>query len=292
MELKKMRCNPDSSSLQQRGWKSVFAVIASFSAANLPTQAAFFNKRAEGWHWYENFSKEKKPIKEREKKKGYVENSSPSPQTPTKIIEEQRKALEQKLHAAIIEPSRENITSYLIAQRALMDQSQRFAESWKEVVMTTPSLDETLTHPVDQNARHVYYQERQKTLTQRIKTLAKEYGLFFFFKETCAYCHGLAPIVKRFSEKYGWTVLGISLDGGHLPEFPHAKRDNGTAERLGVTQLPALLAVHPETQQVIPLAYGLISESEIEERIDLLSRVSQGSLHHPSKSHLQRKEAP
>jgi conjugal transfer pilus assembly protein TraF len=261
-------------------------------SSQLQAGPPFFKRRAEGWHWYENFSKEKEPIRKREKKKGYVEKSSPSPQTPTKIIEEQRKALEQKLHAAIIEPSRKNITSYLIAQRALMDQSQKFAESWKEVVMNTPSLDETLTHPVDQNARHVYYQERQKTLTHRIKALAKEFGLFFFFKETCTYCHGLAPIVKRFSEKYGWAVLAISLDGAHLPEFPHAKRDNGTAERLSITHLPALVAVHPETQQIIPLAYGLISESEIEERIELLTRVSQGALHHPSESHLQRKEAP
>ena len=149
--------------------------------SQLQADSPFFKRRAEGWHWYENFSKEQEPIRKREEKKGYVEKSSPSPQTPTKIIEEQKKALEQKLHAAIIEPSRENITSYLIAQRALMDQSQRFAESWKEVVMKTPSLDETLAHPVDQNARHVYYQERQKTLTHRIKALATEYGLFFFF---------------------------------------------------------------------------------------------------------------
>lgn len=48
-----------------------------------------------------------------------------------------------------------SLIAYITAQKALMDQSQKFSEMWKQVVMTTPSLDETLQHPVDQNARHI-----------------------------------------------------------------------------------------------------------------------------------------
>lgn len=230
---------------------------------NTALSASFFDRHAEGWHWYEGsdqlseFSDQKKEEK---------------PQTPTQAIEEQRKVLEQKLHAAIVEPTRENITYYMLAQRALMDQSERFSESWKRVVMTTPSLDETLVHPVDQNARHVYYQERHQEITKRIQALAQEYGLFFFFKGNCSYCHHFAPVVRHFAKKHGWSVLGISMDGGTLPEFPGAKRDNGMAARLQVSHVPALIAFHAGSERMIPLAYGLISESEIEERIDLLTR--------------------
>ncbi|OJW50831.1 MAG: hypothetical protein BGO67_10065 [Alphaproteobacteria bacterium 41-28] len=227
---------------------------------------SFFEKRAEGWHWYESsdqysvFSNQKKPS-----------------QTPTEVIEGQRKELEQKLHAAIIEPTRENVIAYILAQRALMDQSQHFSESWKRIVMTTPSLDETLVHPVDQNARHVYYNEQHKELQIRIKDLAQEYGLFFFFKKNCPYCHGFAPIVKRFSEKHGWSVLAISMDGGSLPEFPHAKRDNGISQHLQVSHVPALIALHPKTGKLIPLSYGMVSESEIEARVELLTQLFQGA---------------
>lgn len=196
--------------------------------------------------------------------------------SPTQQIEEQRKSLEKKLHVAIVEPTTENITAYITAQKALMDQSQHFAEMWKQVVMTTPSLDETLQYPVDQNARHVYYAEHHVKLEKRIKHLASEYGLFFFFRKNCAYCHHFAPIVKRFAQKYGWSVLPISLDGGTLPEFPNAKHNNGIAERLQITHVPALIALHPKTGQLIPLAYGLISESEIEQRVELLTRLSGG----------------
>jgi len=143
--------------------------------------------------------------------------------------------------------------------------------------MMTPSLDETLVHPVDQNARYVYYDEKKKDMATRIQGLAREYGLFFFFRKNCAYCHGFAPIVKRFAQKYGWSVLAVSLDGGTLPEFPQAKRDNGIAERLQISHVPALIALHPTTGKLIPLAYGMVSESEIESRIELLTQATEGA---------------
>lgn len=246
---------------------SFFWLAATLLFCNTTLASSFFEKRAEGWHWYQD-----PPIEnEAEEKK---EKTTPvlPPQTPTQAIENQRKALEQKLHAAIVEPTRENLVAYILAQKALMDQSQRFSESWQRVVMTTPTLDETLVHPVDQNARHVYYQTRNQGITKQIKALAQEYGLFFFFKGNCPYCHQFAPIVKHFAQKHGWSVLGISMDGGELTEFPQAKRDNGMAARLQVSHVPALIAFHVRSGQMIPLAYGMVSESEIEERIDLLTR--------------------
>lgn len=238
---------------------------------------SFFGKRAEGWHWYQDSDQCCSDT--------VLQKKSPEgvPLSPTQLIEKQRKELETKLHTAIIRPTRDNIIAYILAQRSLMDQSQRFSESWKQVVMTTPSLDETLVHPIDQNARHIYYDKQREERTKNIKTLAKDYGLFFFFRKNCSYCHGFSPIVKRFAEKYGWSVLGISIDGGTLPEFPYARQDNGIAERLNITHVPALIALHPQTGKLIPLAYGMVSENEIEDRIELLTRLSNTASH----KHLQ-----
>lgn len=233
------------------------------SAQSSCQSTGFFERHAEGWHWYE-------PQELETRKK---ESVTKDKQTPTEMIEKQRKEIEQKLHEAIVEPTQENIIAYIITQKALMDQSQRFSEAWQRVVMTTPSLDETLIHPVDQNARHVYYGEKNKEITKRIKDLSQEYGLFFFFKKACPYCHHFAPIVKHFAEKYGWSVLAVSLDGGSLPEFPYTRHDNGISGRLQVTHVPALIALHPQSGQTIPLAYGLVSESEIERRVELLTRM-------------------
>jgi conjugal transfer pilus assembly protein TraF len=229
--------------------------------------SSFFQRKAEGWHWYKD-----QVAGIREQESGSLRESKVL--SPTEQIAEQRKTLETKLHAAIVEPTREHIISYITAQKAMMDQSQKFSEMWKQVVMTTPALDETLVHPVDQNARHIYYVKHHQDIQSTIKKLSAEYGLFFFFRKNCEYCHHFAPIVKRFAQKYGWSVLGVSLDGGTLPEFPHAKQNNGIAERLNISHVPALIALHPKTGKLIPLAYGLVSESEIEQRAELLMQFS------------------
>ncbi len=66
------------------------------------------------------------------------------------------------------------------------------------------------------------------------------------------------------------------MDGGTLSEFPNAKQNNGIAERLQIAHVPALIALHPKSGQLLPLAYGLTSESEIENRVEMLTRVSGG----------------
>ena len=52
--------------------------------------------------------------------------------------------------------------------------------------------------------------------------------------------------------------------------FENARRDNGVSTQLGIKAVPALIAVHPKSGDMIPLAFGYISESEIEERVDAL----------------------
>jgi len=147
-----------------------FSTCHSFLKAESASKVSFFEKKAEGWHWYEDplSGNEVKKKEERQQEKKHEERNSQFQRTPTERIEAQRKALEEKLHRAILEPARENIIAYIIAQRALMDQSQKFSEAWRQAVLTTPSLDETLIHPVDQNARHIYYDEKHKELASHI----------------------------------------------------------------------------------------------------------------------------
>ncbi|CAL7960273.1 hypothetical protein MIDIC_10051 [Alphaproteobacteria bacterium] len=42
------------------------------------------------------------------------------------------------------------------------------------------------------------------------------------------------------------------------------------AQAFGIVQVPALIAAHPENKKITPLAYGYISESEIEDRVNIL----------------------
>ncbi len=239
----------------------ILLVVISYSV-----QASYFDRKAEGWHWYEKqhvdeTSKEEKPASEALK-----ESSS----DPSKVLEGFKKEMERRLHLAVVSPSYANVKSYMQIQQAMMERSEIFAKRWMEVLYTNPALDYTVKHPTTQAARHVYLDQQKHEMDQKIRRLSKTHGLFFFFKSGCEYCHQFAPVVKKFSQKYGWTVLAISIDGHQLPEFPNAQLDNGAADKLNVTSVPSLLAVEPTTGQIIPLSYGMSSEDQIEDRVRVL----------------------
>jgi len=221
--------------------------------------SSFYDKHQEGWHWYE---KRLDPKEEEEMTTPQV--------TPTQQIEDQKKALELKLHQAVVSGNPRDVLAYIKEQKRLMDQSERFSKAWNVAIQTHPEYDERVKNPQAQYARHGLYEEQQKVREKMIKGLSQEYGLFFFFKKDCHFCHQFAPIVEGFSRVYGWEVLPITLDGGVLPEFPHAKPDNGISKELGVNVTPALVAVHGRTGKMIPLAYGAVSLEEIERRVETL----------------------
>lgn len=236
-----------------------------FVTTQVQSDAPFYHKKAEGWFWYEEFKK--KEEKEFEKLDGLSEKK---PLTPTEQILIQRKTIEQKLHQAIISPSIDNIKSYLTLQRALMDQSQRFAENWQKVLLHYPDLDETRIHPVNQRARQLYLASTETRKAQKLKTLAEDYGLFFFFKGGCIYCQAFAETLKHFSEKYAFSLLPISLDGQSLDAFPEFKIDNGLSAQFNIVTVPSVIALHTKTNTIIPLSFKMISLNELEQVVETM----------------------
>ena len=60
-----------------------------------------------------------------------------------------------------------------------------------------------------------------------IGALGRDHVLFFFFRSDCPYCHAFAPTLEAFQARQGIRVVAISVDGGAMPGFPDARRDNG-----------------------------------------------------------------
>ena len=91
--------------------------------------------------------------------------------------------------------------------------------------------------------------------------------LIFFFRGDCAYCHAFAPTLAAFQARYGLRVEAVSVDGGALPGFAEARRDNGIATALRVTQVPAVYLAQPFTGKITPIGFGVLSEAQLLERI-------------------------
>lgn len=230
---------------------------------------AFFGDHSRGWHWYETL-----PVPEEDGEHSKEEDSqkAPPPQkSPREIVKAYREELENRLNAAWLSPTPANLRSYQEMQKDMLDRSNDFSTSWIQNVFQNPDLDHTLVSPVNQQGRHLQIDLEKQRMANTIQNLSQNYGLFFFFSSDCPYCHQFAPIVKRFAQTYGWDVIAISVDGGSISEFPNAEPDNGLFQTWDIKALPALFAVNPQTQEAIPIAHGLTSMDEMENRIMTLT---------------------
>lgn len=224
--------------------------------------APFFGDKARGWYWYEVMPTPEELKEEKEELQKLVQGQSAG-----EMIKAYRAELENRLHKAWINPTSQNVRAYQEMQKDMMDRSQKFSETWVKNVLTNAHLDQTLISPINQNAIHVKFDLEKQRTKKIIQNLSEDYGLFFFYSSSCSYCHKFAPIVRYFSQMYGWKVLAISVDGGAIDEFPDAIPDNGLAQKWNIQALPSLYAVNPETEHVIQVAHGMSSIDEMENRI-------------------------
>lgn len=194
-------------------------------------------------------------------------------------IEKLRKELEAKRALAIMQPTQENIKAYIAAQEAMMSRASVFSDVWRRVVWQNPELNYELKRPVNNAAIATYTNTRKATEKRTLDEINKEWGLFFFFRSDCPYCHRMAPTLKFLSETYGITVLPVSVDGGGLPEYPNPQRDNGMVARLGIRQVPMLVLGNIRDKRLIPLGSGVISAQDVIERIYILTSTRPGELY-------------
>ncbi|MEQ1591427.1 MAG: conjugal transfer protein TraF [Thiobacillaceae bacterium] len=195
-------------------------------------------------------------------------------------MEELKKELARLKDLAIMQPTQANVLTYLEAQTYVMDKSSVFADIARRVVWATPSVDYNNRSPTANYAQLNKKDMRRDAQQQTLAELSRDYGLMFFFRSDCPYCHQQAPVLRLLENIYGLPVMGVSLDGGTLPQFPDARRDNGISMTVsngqGIQTVPALFLVQRETRQAIPVGTGALAIDEIVERIRVLTRTQPG----------------
>lgn len=225
----------------------------------------YWLRNREGWFWY----RDPAPAKPRS-------HSAPTPSPRPKDLtafEAMQQRLEDLKRVAVMNPTDDNLLAYMRYQRRVMNKSALFAERWQRLVWRVPELDYGLTgRPTNAMAINVFDDQQRDRDAQTVRSLAATHGLLFVFRSDCPFCHRFAPILKRFEQDFGMTVLAVSLDGDALPEYPDARPDNGIAARLNPSAVPALYLTAPATRQIQAVGFGLMSRSDLVERIATLAR--------------------
>lgn len=237
---------------------TIIILTSLFLSCAYANETDFYTEHSEGWHWYQDPQKLSKQTAKQNNGKAV---------DPVKAMKQLHKMLNAALDRAILFPTDQNVKNYMALQNLVTQRAAVFTAKWKQVLLNDPKLDYSVKHPTSSIGREIYLNQYRQKEDNAIHEFAQHEGLFFFYRGDCPYCHRFAPILKEFSEKYNIRVIPITLGAGFLPEFPNSRVDHGQAALLHVQVYPSLFAVNPKNKKIIPVAYGLMSEQALRQRI-------------------------
>lgn len=244
--------------------------ISLFYFSQNSVDAGWLDRKAEGWFWYEDRQKQIEKIEQSPSPLTVPDVNPPIPLTATMEMEAIRKEIEESLNRAILDPSKENVMTYMTMQKQWIDQSAQFSQQWVKNLLTYPNLDaRVMDAPVTQYGVQVHKQLAREEKERKIQALTETHGLFFFYEGNNKLSQAFSFVVKEFSKKYSWQVIGISCDGILIPGFEANHIDQGLVQRLGIENFPSLFLIDPNQRKHFPIAFGLASTDQIEKNIEL-----------------------
>lgn len=253
----------------------VALLIASQSVQSIAVDD-YYADRARGWFWREEppepIELEPEPIMPPEPQ------SSSAPPPESFSVEWFRKNLDSIRNRAIDNPSKENVLALLSAERVMRDKATKYATVTQQVLRDSPWIDENVRRPVSQAGENMVENIAKASIEKHAPLLAKQAAIWFFYRADCPYCKEQIMPLKYLSEKYGFRIMPIAIDGQPLPgnPFNNWRPDSGQAQKLNVTMTPTLYLVRPPGDYAA-LAYGLTPAEEVVTRaVDIAS--SQGWL--------------
>ena len=236
-----------------------------------PSPGNYWHDHEQGWFWY----RDAVPTAPRDVSDRAEPESSRMPAAdatdPMRALQAWGAEVEDSLARAVLEPSAANLQRYMELNARTLAMAREFAIGWQRLLWRRPALDSRLAMPAADPAVQAVHDARDRYRRVRLRELAREQGLWFFFRGDCPVCHRFAPVLARFAWRHGFTVLAVSLDGGRLEEFPDARFDRNAAARLQVDAVPALYLAAPGRRAVTPVGYGYMSAGELGRRLIALA---------------------
>lgn len=168
--------------------QAVFAIADSGPASKGWWNDTPWQNPERGFNWY---PPDAPPVK-----KGKKADAKPKSIKAMATMEDLQKELARLKDLAIMQPTQANVRSYLEAQTYVMDKSSVFADIARRVVWATPSVDYNNRSPTATFAQLNKKDMRREAQEQALAELSRDYGLMFFFRSDCPYCHQQAPVLR------------------------------------------------------------------------------------------------
>lgn len=216
----------------------------------------YYRDYKRGWYWYE---KEKaKPKKdEREPKhripslKDYtieaLWNMHPDDFQPL-LLDFQKKA--------VMDPSEQSVKEYYDIQDIARRKSLAFSNATAYVMQKYPELNVANDYPTATPGRAALTRMQSGEIKERIARAQGDFGLIYFYSPSCQYCTEQGKIVGMFEKNYGWEIKKVNRD-----------EEVRLAAMFNVQMVPYLVLIYRYGKDAIPVAAGVTSLADMEERI-------------------------
>ena len=228
-----------------------------------------FADSPKGYLWY-NLAKEtpKKPVKKgiSFKKLSYTDKDA--------VL---RFYTMEALHKVRFTHGLEDERAYLLMQDYWLREAALHGQINQRALLAYPELNFSVTHPSSGLGSKLYEDMRLKKETGILKHIASKNGLIFFYRSQNPIDIQQITILKSYARQYGFSWIGVSVDGQTSPQLPNSKIDHGQAQKLNVRHFPAILMVNPRDKSYSPIAFGLVTQDVLTRNmLAVLSRFQGG----------------
>ena len=138
-------------------------------AANVEEEV-YCDRKNLGWHFY------------CEKLKEVQEDENTLELTPEDKLKEIQEELQRRKVRAVMNPTEENVESYIKYQNEQTKRSAIFSRVWRRVQWKSPELDYKVKHPSTTEGLSVEKEENKKKRAMAMLKLGKRYGIFYFYR--------------------------------------------------------------------------------------------------------------
>ncbi len=228
-----------------------------------------------GWFWYEVIPD---PPDEEEVESEEKTSASATPQMPSLkdytleqiwfMHPDEFNPLMKAFHKKAVQaPTVENVYEYKVVEDIARRKASTMADVTMLVVQMHPELNAAKDYPSVGPGRAAYVAQQKAEVEAGIAAAKDEFALLYFHSESCPYCVEQSGILKFFAVKYGWQIRPISIT-----ENP------GMAAQFKVVTVPHLELVYKKSRNSFPVAAGVVSLSEIEQRLYRAIRYLKGDV--------------
>ena len=245
-----------------------FAVICPAGIATAE-DTTFYHDAKKGWFWYQD------PAPETKEEMKPAPPSRPLPSltdySTEKLWNMHPDDFQELLMAfqkkAVQRPTEENVHEYLTMQDIARRKAAAYANVASFVIQKYADLDVGRDYPVAAPGAVAKIKMQKEEIAATIQAASADHALLYFTSQNCPFCLEQSQILRFFTDRYGWQVKEIDIDGSP-----------GMAARFGVQTTPTLLLIGKDKPDYIPVASGVVAMEELERSLYRSVRLLNGQI--------------